>query len=283
MKNKKNYDLLIQVFCLVCIQLLFLYIIDPNELEQLLLVVLLVIVIAVTLFTSTLGGLMFSLFIIFGAGTILLLQSTTMLIGNWQTIKVNQFLQFGVILIISILLAGSIQEKITMLMKVNEKLKKDLQQFVSIDLDTSFDSAQRMEVEVKRELSRIKRHGGRFTLLLFQIDYFEEFQQVYGEKEVQHLLKTIGRRVNDIVRTSDSKFRVSDNRFALLLIETKKSSIEIILNNLAIGLQEHELLNGKKVTLTFHMSFEECSSKSGDIEYKTLMNNLEREIIFYAM
>ncbi|MGN7478395.1 GGDEF domain-containing protein [Solibacillus silvestris] len=283
MKNNNKTILLIQMLCLVCIQSIFLYIIDTDKIEQLLLVVLLIIVIAVTLFTGTLGGLIFSLFIIFCAGTILLLQSGTALIGSWQTITVDQFLQFGVILIVSILLTGSIQEKITGLMKQNAKLQNDLQQFVSIDVDTSFDSAQRMEVEVKRELSRINRHGGRFTILLFQIDYFEEFQQVYGHKEVQHLLKCIGNRVNSLVRTTDRKFRLDNNRFALLLIETKKTSIEIIIDNLSNGLQEHELLNGKKVTLTFHMSFEECNSDMENIDYDTLMADLESEIVFYAM
>lgn len=283
MKNKNKTILLIQMLCLVCLQSIFLYIIDTNRMEQLLLVLLIIIVIAVTLFTSTLSGLIFSLFIIFFAGTILLLQSGTTLIGNWQTITIDQFLLFGVVLIVSILLTGSIQEKITGLMKENAKLKNDLQQFVSIDVDTSFDSAQRMEVEVKRELSRINRHGGRFTILLFQIDYFEEFQQVYGQKEVQHLLKYIGDKVNNLVRTSDRKFRLDNNRFALLLIETKKTSIEIIIDNLSKGIQEHELLNGKKVTLTFHMSFEECNSDMDNIDYDTLMANLESEIVFYAM
>ncbi|MEK4386415.1 diguanylate cyclase [Solibacillus sp. FSL W7-1464] len=283
MQNINKTILLIQLLCLVCIQTIFIYTIDTNNTEQLLLAVLLILVVAVTLFTGTLGGLVFSLFIIFCAGTILLFQLSTALIGSWQTITANQFFQFGIILIVTILLTGSIQEKITGLIRKNVKLQNDLLQFVSIDVDTSFDTAKRMEVEVKRELSRISRHGGRFTILLIQIDYFEEFQQAYGQKEVQHLLKSIGSRVNSLVRMTDRKFRLDNNIFALLLIETKKTSIEIIIDNLSNGLQEHELLSGKKVTLTFHISFEECNSDMGNIDYDTLMANLKSEIVFYAM
>ena len=283
MTKKGKLLLQMQVLALIAIQVVFLYLMEVQKTEQVLLVIILYIVLIITLFTGTLGGLIFSLLIIFFAGSLLLLQSIGTVVGNWQTISNELFIQFGTVLIVSILLAGAIHEKLTKLYKQNEKYKMELEQFVSIDSETSFDTTQRMEIEVKREMNRVNRHGGSFILLMCQIDFYDEFLQTYGIKEVEHLLGVIGSKVNGAVRNTDRKFRVKENRFAILLIETKKDFIEIIIENLGKSLREHELMNGKKVTLSFHISFEEFGGGMKEIDYETFIANLENDIIFYAM
>lgn len=283
MNNKGKWLLLVQFICLMLVQLALLYFIDVQLVEQRLLAIIVFSVMIIAFFTGTLGGLIFSLIIIFCAGSLLLLQSTTKLVGNWQTISNTLFIQFGVVLILTILLAGMIQEKITELFKQVDKYKRELEQFVSIDSETSFDTSQRMEIEVKREMNRVNRHGGTFILLMLQIDFYQEFLQTYGNKELQHLLESIGAKINKTVRNTDRKFRVKENRLAILLIETDKNFIEIIIGNLSKQLNEHELLNGKKVTISFHMSYEAFNREMTGVDYETFITNLENEIIFYAM
>lgn len=272
-----------QLTCLMLVQLVLLHLINIQLIEQQLLAIIVFSVMIITFFTGTLGGLIFSLMIIFCAGTLLLLQATTNFVGNWQTISNTLFIQFGIVLIVTILLAGMIQEKITTLYKQVDKYKRELEQFVSIDSETSFDTNQRMEIEVKREMNRVNRHDGTFILLMLQIDFYHEFLQTYGNKELQHLLESIGSKINQTVRNTDRKFRVKENRLAILLIETKKTYIEIIINNLSEQLCEHELLNGKKVTISFHISFDEFNREMKGVDYEAFIENLENEIIFYAM
>ncbi|ATP40940.1 hypothetical protein CSE16_13260 [Solibacillus sp. R5-41] len=253
---------------------------------NLLLVFLMFIIIGLALFNGTLNGLVASLLLIFLIGTTILIMSvknTTFSSLQFQMLSIEQFFIFGVALIVSVVVAGNIHERISEVMNDRKRLRYEVEQFVSIDTDTSFDNKKRMQVEIKREMSRVNRHGGSFSLLLVELDHYKEFNKAYGSKEMQHLLMTIGQKANELLRTTDRKFRYLDNRFAFLLTETPKAHVEIIIEKLSILLQTHQLTNGKTVTLSFHISFNEYDDLLKQHSYEQFIEELESELIYYAM
>ena len=59
--------------------------------------------------------------------------------------------------------------------------------------------------------------------------------------------------------------------------------MEIVAEKLANSLQTHTLLNGKKVTLEFHISYEEYNSEMKNIDYLDFIQSVERETVFYDL
>ncbi|MEG0470817.1 MAG: diguanylate cyclase [Solibacillus sp.] len=283
---KSAYGIYIQILILLCIFSSFILIFDSTPMMNILLALLLFMTIGLALFNGILNGLVASLLLLFFMGTTLLvaaIKNTTFSSLQLQMLSIEQFVVFGIVLIVSVIVAGMIQERIRDVMNDQKRLRYEVEQYVSIDTDTSFDNKKRMQVEIKREMSRVNRYGGSFSLLLVELDHYNEFNQAYGSKEMQHLLEVIGQKVNEQLRLTDRKFRYYDNRFAFLLTETPQAHVEIIIEKLALQLQTHQLTNGKTVTLSFHISFNEYDNIKKQHSYDQFIEELESEIIFYAM
>lgn len=283
---KSVYFIYIQIMILLGTLSSFVLFFESTSSMNLLLALLLFIIIGLSLFNGTLNGLVASLLLLFLMGTTLLIMSvkkTTFNSFQFQMLSIEQFVVFGLVLIMSVIIAGAIQERVREVMNDRERLRYEVEQFVSIDTETSFDNLKRMKLEINREMSRVNRHGGSFSLLMVELDHYKEFNQAYGSKEMQHLLLIIGQKANDLLRTTDRKFRYLDNRFAFLLTETPKAHVEIIIEKLAAQLQTHQLTNGKTVTLSFHISFNEYDSLKKQQSYEQFIEELESEIMFYEM
>ncbi|MEN2466025.1 GGDEF domain-containing protein [Ornithinibacillus sp. JPR2-1] len=240
----------------------------------------------IALFMGTLVGLIISLFFLFIIGSILLyngFQSLGYREGYTEFLTIEHFVFYGVGLLITDLISGSIQEQHRRIVLARNRFRQEVKQFVAVDPDTSFDNRERMEIEIKREMNRVIRYGGKFTFLVLELDYYQEFLKTYGRKEVEHLMKVMGEKVRKSLRFSDRKYRYRDNKFAFLLMETGKDKVEIVADKLAEQLRNHQLLNGKTVTLTFHISFEEYHDQMKEVAYLDFVQEVDRETVFYAL
>ncbi|GIO25582.1 hypothetical protein J43TS3_01930 [Ornithinibacillus bavariensis] len=244
------------------------------------------VITVMALFFGTLLSLIISLLFLFAIGSVLLyLGLQNIEYGGFynEFLTMEHFVFFGVGLLVTDLIGGSIQEQHRKVALERNRLRQEVKHFVAVDPDTSFDNAERMEIEIKREMNRINRYGGKFTILLLELDYYKEFLKTYGQKELDHLLKGIGEKVSNSLRFSDKKYRYRNNKFAFLLIETTKDNVEIVADKLAEQLKTHQLLNGRMVTLTFHISFEEYNEQMKDINYLEFVQEVDKETVFYDL
>ncbi|WP_208588487.1 GGDEF domain-containing protein [Gracilibacillus suaedae] len=198
-------------------------------------------------------------------------------------ISLEHLVLYGGAVLLGCLIAGYIHKILISFIQERDRLKQNMINLVAIDPDTSFDNAERMAIELKREVSRVNRHGGQFTVLFLEMDYYQEFVKVYGRKELSHLLTSIGEKIEESLRYSDRKFRYSDNKFAFLLIETSKDKVKVVADKIGQELAEHQLLNGKTITLSFHISFEEYNETKQDIDFIGLIGELQEETVFYEL
>lgn len=244
------------------------------------------VITVMALFFGTLLSLIISLLFLFAIGSILLyLGLQNIEYGGFyiEFLTMEHFVFYGVGLLVTDLIGGSIQEQHRKVTLERNRLEQEIKHFVAVDPDTSFDNAERMEIEIKREMNRINRYGGKFTILLLELDYYKEFLKTYGQKELDHLLKGIGEKISKSLRFSDKKYRYRKNKFAFLLIETSKDNVEIVADKLAEQLKIHQLLNGRIVTLTFHISFEEYNEQMKDIDYLEFVQGVDKETVFYDL
>lgn len=257
-----------------------------NEMTGILMFGLFVFVTLISLFFGTLIALVLCLLVFFAMGSVILyLTIQNVQYGGFYSefVTMQNFFIYGTGLLITVLFAGILHDQVNKMNRDIHKLRLDLKQLATIDPYTTFDNAERMEIELQREINRTRRYGGEFTLLFLEIDHYFEFIKTYGYKEFEHLLKTIGLKVNALLRNSDRKFRYSDSKFAIILTGTSKLQVEHVIDKLNQQLKNHKLLNGKFITLTFHISFEEYNEKMKEISPSDFLQSVEKETIFYAL
>lgn len=272
--------ILILFSLLIVLVQLPIYYIGYAEISGTLLIGFLLLLIIVALLFGPIIGLYSSLLFIFIVGSyfyyITLGESVISLTFNHLPLPI--LLGYGFALIILVLIAGHTYNLTIEHGKEKRRLEEEMRQLVAVDVDTGFDNKHRMAMEVEAEMGRVNRYGGTFTLILLQLDFFDQFNRLYGEKEQKQLLRSIGEKIKATTRSTDLKFRYAPDRFALLLTSTDDSSIDIIYKKLAEVLKNHVLLTGKYVTLSFRIGHIVYSEQTDIKNYETLFSTVEGEM-----
>ncbi|MEK4023116.1 diguanylate cyclase domain-containing protein [Sporosarcina sp. FSL W7-1283] len=274
--NVETKTLMFISLLVICLQGAVFVLIQQHT-QGILLGVLLSLLTVLTLLAGSLVGLLCSLGIIFLVGSFLLylsFSSTAALI-----LPLPLLLVYGFVLLFAVLTAGKLQESIVNQGRLNRKLQEEINQLVAVDVSTGFDNRNRLMLELELEMKRVQRYGGSFTLVLIQMEYYKDFQKLYGEEERLHLLSSIANKVRQAVRITDRKFRYSADRLALLLTQTDDTSIEVVYDKLAQSLKDHQLLNQKFVTLAFRTAYSVYGKQTELLDCEDFISQMESEMV----
>jgi diguanylate cyclase (GGDEF)-like protein len=91
------------------------------------------------------------------------------------------------------------------------------------DAVTGAFSRASMQARLDAELSRVRRAGGRCSLLLFDVDYFKTVNDVYGHLRGDTVLRQVADRVTATIRAHDSLYRYGGDEFVVLLPDTDRA------------------------------------------------------------
>lgn len=102
------------------------------------------------------------------------------------------------------------------------------------------------------ELSRVKRYGGQFSLIMFDIDHFKMINDTHGHSVGDLVLKKIAEICQSILRDIDITGRIGGEEFALLLPHTDpESALDAARRIHAAFSESHvQLQNGKTINFT---------------------------------
>lgn len=246
--------------------------------EGLLLYTFLMILIVLTLWRGTVFGLVSSLVFIFITGSTLLYTGIAgAVIFLNPTFSMQMFFAYGILLLILILCAGKVHELMSEQGNYLKKLQEDVRNYVAIDVETGFDNETRMRISVNEEMRRADRHKHTFVFMVLKLENYDKFQKLYGAKEVQYLWQQLSQRIQQTVRQTDKKFRFRENYIGLLLIDTTDQHMEVIYDKLDQALKNHQLVNGKWVTLHYKTSFMTYRPLM-ETTFDELLTELEREM-----
>lgn len=89
-----------------------------------------------------------------------------------------------------------------------------------VDILTPLYNQRFLPVVLDNEISRCQRHGGEFTVLFLDIDYFKSVNDTRGHWIGSRLLTQLGAVVSDNIRTCDFGFRYGGDEFVVVLVGT---------------------------------------------------------------
>ncbi len=122
-----------------------------------------------------------------------------------------------------------VKERTAKLEKTNEDLMEStnrMKQLVAFDELTQLPNETQFASIVDIELSRALREGKPISLLLFQIDFFENYLESYGKERADSTVKTIAESAQKIFRRAgDSVARHDEDTFAVVFPADSAASL----------------------------------------------------------
>jgi diguanylate cyclase (GGDEF)-like protein len=102
----------------------------------------------------------------------------------------------------------------------NARMYQELEELASRDHLTGLLNLREFHDSLTRELERCKRYGGRFSVVLFDLNRFKAVNDSHGHAEGDRVLKEAGAAFGRTCRSSDLAFRVGGDEFAYILPES---------------------------------------------------------------
>jgi len=108
----------------------------------------------------------------------------------------------------------------------NARLYQEQQDRASRDALTGLLNHREFHERMSAEIERARRHAGRFSVVLFDLDSFKLVNDLAGHAAGDRVLRAAARALEDGARVSDVAFRLGGDEFALLLPEATARDAE---------------------------------------------------------
>jgi len=110
----------------------------------------------------------------------------------------------------------------------NAVSRQQISRLTMLDPLTQISNLRGFEKDIAREIARARRGNEALSVLMLEVDEFEELYRHYGEITGRFVLKKVTERVSSGLRATDYLARLSDSRLAVLLPGTSESpSIDV--------------------------------------------------------
>lgn len=189
-------------------------------------------VIVFSIYYGIIPGLLLSGALIFIYGSVIFYQ---LILGYSQTWSLN-YIWFG-FYPISAVIAGNIHQILESQNKLLKSCEMLTEKVVNIDDITGFGNARELLRDLDREMSRSKRFKYPLTLMVVQIQYFEELLTIYGD-DGSKLLKILSSVIDETLRVEDLRFRLEDDLFALVLPYTTPEDTLVVKQRIIKNLED---------------------------------------------
>ena len=128
----------------------------------------------------------------------------------------------------------------------------ELEKKTGHDKLTGLYNASSLEEQGLKAFSFSRRHKLNISAVYFEIKDFEECFLNYGKNVAQHIIVTVGKRLQDVMRDEDIAARVAVAKYALVLPMTNKQKTEIVINRVRESINKLVFDTGKeKIRVNF--------------------------------
>ena len=102
-----------------------------------------------------------------------------------------------------------------------------------------------LEEAIAKEFSRTHRYGGATSLVMLDIDHFKHINDTHGHLAGDEILRTTAKRLNDMMRRTDTLGRYGGEEFGILLPETTMDGAKIFAERIRAKIGEAVMLYGE--------------------------------------
>lgn len=138
------------------------------------------------------------------------------------------------------------------------ELNLSLSTAVMEDPLTGLANRRRIDVALSEEVSRARRTGRAFSLILLDIDHFKYVNDTYGHPTGDLVLKEVASALIQCVRDYDICSRWGGEEFLVLLPESSLDDTRIIVDRIQAAIRAIEISHGQatiRITASFGVAF----------------------------
>jgi len=95
--------------------------------------------------------------------------------------------------------------------------RQQVSQLTLLDPLTQISNLRGFEKDITREISRARRADSPLSVLIMEIDEYDDLHDNYGERRAQFVVKKVSERIYSGLRETDLLARLSRSRFAVLI------------------------------------------------------------------
>jgi diguanylate cyclase (GGDEF)-like protein len=95
--------------------------------------------------------------------------------------------------------------------------RQQVSQLTMLDPLTQISNLRGFEKDLTREIARARRADQALTILIMEIDEFDELYDHYGDRSGHFVVKKVAERISSDLRATDMMARLSRSKFALLI------------------------------------------------------------------
>lgn len=122
-----------------------------------------------------------------------------------------------------------------------EKVNRKLVTLSMVDSLTGLGNRRAMEVDIIRIHAACIRHHRPYVVVLFDIDYFKNYNDHYGHQAGDNILQMIANHFLKCVRESDSIYRYGGEEFLMIMPETTEEEAMVPIQRVIEGLASIEM------------------------------------------
>ena len=164
----------------------------------------------------------------------------------WMRCVVSvMIISFGVYADRTIIRHKRMQELLETEIERRKQLEKSLREIANTDSLTSVYNRRRFYKLLNREMKRVKRYGGTFSIILCDLDHFKEINDRFGHHVGDAALRGFCDTVKSHMRSSDSLARLGGEEFVVLTPNTAVAEAKVKAERLR-KLARNYIIEGKK-------------------------------------
>lgn len=168
------------------------------------------------------SGLIFALLSVFIVGSLSVIQGLQ--VGGAEFSR----LFWLVVIPLLAVLGGLASDGVRRMRERLDMLDGRLEDLVAVDEFTGLEKSRRFALRVVEELARTKRYGGVFSLMVVQLAFMKELDDVHGPRIRGMVIQKLAEILGSARRTEDFVARLDEGEFGLLLPNTPVEGARIL-------------------------------------------------------
>lgn len=113
---------------------------------------------------------------------------------------------------------------------------------------------------VESNIKLVQSEKRPFSLLLFDVDHFKKFNDAHGHQAGDEVLRSVGRALTEVVKTTDIACRYGGEEFALVMPNTKIAQAQIAAERVRKAIEAMKVeFEGNTLQVTASIGVAECA------------------------